>query len=101
MFENTQDILNIAKAVAVLGLSVLIGLFFYYLAMGTRQIFLIIKEMRDRTKKLDELIDLAKEKLSHSTAYLYLISEGVKKIAEVVKKFSGKKKDKKEKNTEK
>ncbi len=95
MFENSQDILNLAKTIGVVGISVVLVMLVYYLAMMTRQVFLIIKEMRNRTHKLDELLKIAKEKLEHSTSYLLLIGEGVKKLVEVAKSYTEKKKEKK------
>ncbi len=98
MLENSQDILNIAKTLGVLILSFTLAALFYYLAKTVKEVFQIVKEMQSRIHKLDELIQLAKEKLSHSASYLYLISKGVEKIVSVAKKFSEKKKDKKKEN---
>ncbi len=49
--------------------------------------------MRNRLKKIDEVATAFKEKIENSASYLLLISEGIKKIIEVV----GEKKDKKSK----
>lgn len=92
MFDTTQDILNIAKTVGVIALSFTISFLFWYLAMGAREVFRVFREMRDRMHKLDELIKLAKDKLSNSASNLLLIGKGVEKIAEIAKKFAEKKK---------
>ena len=94
MINTSQDILNIAKTGGVIILSVVIAWFFYYMAMIMRQLFLVIKEMRDRINKVDEVIQMLKEKIEHSTSYLLLISEGMKKVLEIAKDFSGKKEKK-------
>ncbi len=93
MFETSQDILNLAKTVAVVGLSFLLGWLLFYLAMIVRSIFKVIKEMRERINKVDELIKKIKDKIEHSSSYLFLISEGVKKLVEVAKDYSEKKKE--------
>ena len=40
--------------------------------------------MRNRLKKIDEVATAFKEKIENSASYLLLISEGIKKIIEVV-----------------
>lgn len=94
MINTSQDILNIAKTGGVIILSIAIAWFFYYMAMIMRQLFLVIKEMRDRINKVDEVIQMLKEKIEHSTSYLLLISEGMKKVLDIAKDFTGKKEKK-------
>ena len=97
MLETSKDLLYIALALAVVGLAFFISWAIYYLAQILRQAFKVVKEMRDRMSKIDELIKTLKEKIEHSTSYLLLIGEGVKKLVEVIKEHTGKdeKKDKK------
>ena len=99
MFETSRDLLNIVIAFCILWLTIFIAWFIYYLAMIMRQSFHIIKEMRDRLHKVDEVIQSIKEKIEHSTSYLMLIGEGVKKLVEVIKEHTekGKKKGKRKK----
>jgi hypothetical protein len=40
---------------------------------------------------LDELLKTLKEKIEHTTSYLLLISEGVKKLVEVIRERTEKK----------
>lgn len=95
MFENSQDVLNLIKGIS-LGVFVLFVCFcLYYLAMIFRQTFLGIKEMRLRIKRVDEIVIAFKEKIETSASYLLLISEGIKKIIEVVGDRSEKKSRKK------
>jgi hypothetical protein len=42
---------------------------------------------------LDELVNSLKEKIEHSTSYLLLIGEGVKKLVEVIKEHMGRNKE--------
>ncbi len=97
MFETSKDLLNIVIAFCILWLSIFVAWFIYYLAMIMRQAFHIIKEMRDRMHKVDEVIKSIKEKIEHSTSYLALIGEGVKKLVEVIKEHTEKDRKKKKK----
>lgn len=91
--ESSKDLLYVVIAFCVLWLTIFIAWVIYYLAMIMRQVYQVIKEMRERINKVDEIIKALKEKIEHSASYLVLISEGVKKLVEVVKdKTSGKKK---------
>lgn len=94
MLETSKDILNIAIAASVLSLAGFSSWAVYYLARILQQGFKAAKEMRDRVNKLDELIKTIKEKVEHSTSYLLLIGEGVKKLVELGKSYIDKKENK-------
>jgi CHASE3 domain sensor protein len=91
MFETSRDILNLAIALSVVALAGFGAWAVYYMARILQQVFKITKEMRDRIAKVDELIKLLKEKIEHSTSYLLLIGEGVKKLVEIGRKYTEKK----------
>ena len=91
MLEDSTDILNISIAIAVLALAGLSSWAIYYVAMMLRQSFKMVKEMRDRMHKIDDLVKSMKEKIEHSTSYLLLIGEGVKKLVEIIDKRTDKK----------
>jgi len=95
MLNSSQDLLNIIKAFSILGFVFFVCWGLYYFAMILRQGYLIIKEMRDRVKKVDDAIKAFRDKIEHSTSYLLLISEGVKKLIDLTKEKSGKKSHKK------
>lgn len=99
MFETSKDLLNIAIAISVAGFAFFVCWAIYYFARIMAQVFGIIKDMRSRLHRIDELIKTFKEKIEHSTSYLLLIGEGVKKLVEVIKDRTGdrhhKKKEKK------
>lgn len=95
LINDSRDLLNIVLAFCLLWLTVFIAWFIYYLAMLLRQFFFIVKEMRQRINKIDEALKLFKEKMEHSTSYLLLIGEGVKKLVELAKTWSEKKSKKK------
>lgn len=87
--ETSKDLLNIVIAVSIFGLAVFACISSYYFAMILRQTFKIIKEMRERIHKIDEAVDAFKEKIEHSSSYLLLIGEGIKKLTEVAKEHVG------------
>lgn len=93
MFETSKDFLNIAIGAAVVGLTAFACWAVYYLARILGQVFKIIKEMRERIHKVDDLIKTLKNKIEHSTSYLLLIGEGIKKLVEVIKERTTEKKD--------
>jgi len=92
LIQDSKDLLFVVIAFCALWLTVFMAWLIYYLAMIMRQVFQITKEMRERINKIDELIKTLKEKIEHSASYLVLISEGVKKIADIVKDKTGSKK---------
>lgn len=109
MFESSKDILNITIAVSIFGIAFFLCWGMYYMNMSLRQIFKATREMRDRFHKIDELVDAIKEKIDHSASYLFLIGEGVKKLVEVIGRYTERKsgkndgidQEKKEKSKEK
>jgi hypothetical protein len=94
MLETSKDVLNIVIAVSVFGLTAFVCWTIYYLARILQQLFGLVKDMRDRLQKLDDLIKAVKEKIEHTTSYLLLISEGVKKLVEVIRDRTEKKEEK-------
>jgi hypothetical protein len=93
MFETSKDFLNLSIGISIFGLAAFLCWTIYYFARIMQQFFKVVKEMRDRLGKLDELVKMVKEKIEHSTSYLLLIGEGVKKLVEVIKEHTGKNKE--------
>lgn len=99
LIENSQDLLNIIKAVSIFGVAFFFCWLLFYLTMMLRQTFKITKDARNIFRKADEILDALKNKIEHSASYLVLISEGVKKLAEYFKDNSIKKAKRKEKKS--
>jgi len=96
LIQNSHDLLYVVISFCVLWLTIFLAWMIYYMAMITRQAYRAIKETRERINKVDEILKTLKEKIEHSASYLVLISEGVKKLVEVIKdRNEGKKKVKK------
>lgn len=94
MLESSKDLLYIALALSVVVFTGFVSWAVYYLAQILRQGFRMIKDMRDRLHKIDELVTSLKTKIEHSTSYLLLIGEGMKKLVEVIKDVKSNKQDK-------
>jgi len=94
LIQSSRDLLYIVIAFCVLWLTIFLAWFIYYLAMIMRQVFLVIKETRDKLDKINKTIKEFKKKMEHGAAYLNLINEGIDKVSEVVKGKGGKKKKK-------
>ncbi|MFH1745116.1 MAG: hypothetical protein ABH881_03035 [bacterium] len=94
IIETSKDILNLSIAFSIFGIAVFICWSIFYFAQILRQGFLAIKGLRERMKKIDEVIKKIHDKIDHSASYLLLIGEGVKKLVEVARNYSenGKKK---------
>ncbi|MBI4812472.1 hypothetical protein HY798_03480 [Candidatus Falkowbacteria bacterium] len=90
LIQSSKDLLYIVLAFCILWLTIFTAWLIYYLAMLIRQVFLATKEMRERIKKVDEIMKALKEKIEHSASYLLLIGEGVKKLVEIAKNYSNK-----------
>jgi len=97
IIQTSNDLLLVVLAFCLLWLTIFLAWSIYYLAMIMRQVYFTIKEMRDRIKKVDQLLDSLKEKIDHSTSHLMLIGEGIKKLVELVKERSEKWGEKKKK----
>ena len=97
LIQNSKDVLLIVIAFCVLWLTIFTAWFIYYLTMIMKQFFQIIKDVRKKIEKVDEVITIAKEKIEHSATYVALIGDGIKKIVELMKDRSEKKTTKKKK----
>jgi CHASE3 domain sensor protein len=97
LIQNSQDLLYVVIAFCGLLFTVFSVWLIYYLAMIMRQAYKVVKETREKINKVDEILKALKEKIEHSASYLVLISEGVKKLVEVINQKS--EKARKQKNT--
>ena len=97
LIQNSKDLLLIVVAFCILWLTIFTAWFIYYLAMIMKQFFQIIKDVRKKIEKVDEVITIAKEKIEHSATYVALIGDGIKKIVELMKDRGEKKTAKKKK----
>lgn len=94
MFQTSHDFLNIALGSSIALLAIVSCWAIYYFARILQQGFKAIKEMRERFSLLDELLRTIKDKIEHSTSHIALIAEGVKKLLEMFKEKTSKRKTK-------
>lgn len=90
IIQSTDDILNLVISFAVILVSFAFAWFIYYLAMMMRQMFLIVKEMRTRTQKLDGLIEELRVKFSGGLSGALYVAEGIKTIMKAMNDRKGK-----------
>ncbi|MDD5291085.1 MAG: hypothetical protein PHZ04_03125 [Patescibacteria group bacterium] len=95
LIQDSKDLLYVVLAFCILWLTIFLAWFIYYLVMIMRQAYRIVKETREKINKVDEILKSLKEKIEHSASYLVLISDGVKKLVEVIKERSEERKEKK------
>ncbi len=93
MFETSVDILNWAITLSVLAIAFFICWGLYYIINTFRRGVKIVRKAENIVGKFESLLDLIKNKISSSASYLYMVTELVKKISQMMK---DKKTDKKE-----
>jgi len=92
LLQTSQDVLNIVKAISIAFVSVFFCWFMFYGIMILRQAFQVIRDVSEGISKAKEAVNSLKEKIDNSSVYLSLIGEGVKKLVDIAKDYSGKKK---------
>lgn len=101
MFSTSADILNLIIAACILFLTVFICVLLYNLIASLRRINKITKIIETGVVKVEEVVNLAKEKLRNSSTYFMILAEVAKKAMEFVKDkredFQEKKKKKRSK----
>lgn len=85
MFSTSADVLNLIIAVCVLFLTVFICVLLYNLIASLRRINKITRIVETGFVKVEEVVNLAKEKLQNSSAYFMILAEVAKKAMEFVK----------------
>lgn len=93
LIQTSKDLLYVIISFCILLVSVFFSWLLFYFAMIAKQLYDLIKGVRDRIKKVDDTIDAFREKIEHSTSYLLLIGEGIKKLVEVAINYQNKKKE--------
>ena len=85
MFSTSADILNLIIAVCVVFLTIFICVLLYNLIASLRRINKITRIIETGVVKVEEVVNLAKEKLRNSSAYFMILAEVAKKAMEFVK----------------
>ncbi|MFA5155670.1 MAG: hypothetical protein WC453_04550 [Patescibacteria group bacterium] len=85
MFATSADILHLVLAACIAVLTFFICWAIYYLIVSLQRIFRLVKRIEAGVAKVEELTDIAKEKLKNSGAYFMILAEVAKKAMEFVK----------------
>lgn len=97
MFATSVDILNLVLAICVLLLTFFLCLALYNLIVSLRRINKVTKIVETGVVKVEEVVNLAKEKLRNSQAYFMILAEIAKKAMEFVQDKRAEKKASKKK----
>jgi predicted nucleic acid-binding Zn-ribbon protein len=99
MFETSKDILNLVLAFSIVGISVFICWFLYYIITSIKKLHDIFSLFQKALQSFNELVENAKKKLKNSSTHLKLIGMLVQKIVEEIKDRNEKRKKTNKKNT--
>ena len=99
MFETSKDILNLVLAFSIIGISVFICWFLYYIIASIKKIHDTFSLFQKALQSFTELIDNVKRKLKDSSTHLKLIGMLIQKIAEEIRDKVKNKKSSNKKNT--
>ena len=92
MLENSQDILNIVKAVSVGLLAMLMAWLLFYSVMIVRQMFKLVKGASDKVQKVDQLINKFSTKLGEGVSGFIYLAQGIKLVIDTINNKKEKKK---------
>ena len=85
MLETSKDLLYLVIAFCILWITVFFCWLLYYFISIIGSVRGVIKSVKEKLEKVDELINLIKDKVEHSTTYLGVIVNGVGKIIDYIK----------------
>jgi hypothetical protein len=87
MFSTSNDILLLTISACVAAFTIFACWGLFYLVAGIRNLYGITKDFKNIFKKIEEVIDVLKNKIHESTAYLTLFGEVLKKVMDVAHAF--------------
>ncbi len=93
--ETSKDILNLALALAVIGLSFLIGWILVYWLLILRRVVQVLHGLEEGVRKFSDLATFIREKLESSASYLSVLAVGAKELVGYIMKLREDKKGRK------
>ena len=84
MFNTSIDILNLVLAVCIFFLTFFLCWAIYYFISAAQYFNRIIKKVENGVDKVEEVVEMAREKLKNSSAYFMILGEIAKKAMEFV-----------------
>ncbi len=99
MFSTSTDILNLVLAICIIALTVFLCISLFYLISSIRKTHRVIKMVEGGVYKVEELINIIRDKIRGGGAYLMILGEVAKRAMDYFseKKSEGKEKSKKRK----
>ncbi len=85
MIQTSKDLLFIVIAIAITWLTIFLSIILYYFFTIVRQGSKIAKGWQERFAKIDDLINLAKEKIVSSAFSFVALVEAIKQIKNFIK----------------
>ncbi len=97
MFLTSTDVLNLILSVCISFLTIFLCWAIYYFIAFARSIRRIAKKVEQGVDKAEEVVEMAKQKLSNSSVYLSVLGNLVKKAMDFAKEKKEKTSKKKKK----
>lgn len=91
MLSTSHDVLNLTLALGVLLISFFLCWGLYYLIAGAKRIYKLTRRVEMGVSQVEELIEIARDKLKNSSAYFMILGEIAKKALEFVEDKRSKK----------
>lgn len=85
MLTSSVDILNLALTACITALTIFLCITLYNVIVSFRRINKITKIVESGVVKIEEVVNLAKDKLNNSSAYFMVVAELAKKGLEFIK----------------
>jgi len=97
MFTTSTDILNLVLTICLLLLTFFLCLALYNLIVSLRRINKVTKIIETGIVKVEDVVNLAKEKLRNSQTYFMILAEVAKRAIDFLKEKKANKKENKKK----
>lgn len=85
MFTTSGDILNLVLAVSISILTFFLCWAIYYFVASIQKVYKLTKRVEAGLNKIEEVLDIARDKLKNSSAYFMILGEIARKALEFVK----------------
>lgn len=95
MFNTSADALNLVLSICLAALTFFLCWAIYYFIASIKRIHQLISLIESGVAKAEEVIEMARDKMKSSTAYLMILGEVAKRVMEFIQEKRTKKTAKK------